>query len=106
MRHPQSVLARLDHERTGDKKGRVVAAERDVVGDLNRAGTHCRALYSPMYTRHVATELFETLTQFYREVIKPDFDDIREKMATKADLEAVRDEMATGLEGVRAEMAT
>jgi chromosome segregation ATPase len=43
----------------------------------------------------VANELFETLTQFYRDVIKPDFDDIREKMATKADLEAVRAEMAT-----------
>jgi len=54
----------------------------------------------------VATELFDALTQFYREVIKPDFDDIREKMITKADLGAVRAEMATGLQGLRAEMAT
>jgi len=56
----------------------------------------------------VASELFETLTQFYRDVIKPDFDDIREKMATKADLEAVREEMATklDLQAVRDEMAT
>jgi len=56
----------------------------------------------------VASELFETLTQFYRDVIKPDFDDIREKMATKADLEAVREEMATkvDLQAVRNEMAT
>lgn len=54
----------------------------------------------------MANELFETLTQFYRDVIKPDFDDIREKMATKADLEAVREEMATGLQSVRDEMAT
>jgi len=46
------------------------------------------------------------LTQFYRDVIKPDFDDIREKMATKADLEAVRSEMATDLQAVRTEMAT
>ena len=56
----------------------------------------------------MASELFETLTQFYRDVIKPDFDDIREKMATKADLEAVREEMATklDLQAVRDEMAT
>ena len=56
----------------------------------------------------MASELFETLTQFYRDVIKPDFDDIREKMATKADLEAVREEMATkvDLQAVRNEMAT
>ena len=64
----------------------------------------CGALYSPRYTRHVANELFEVLTQFYRDVIKPDFDDIREKMATG--LEAVREEMATGLQSVREEMAT
>jgi chromosome segregation ATPase len=56
----------------------------------------------------VANELFEVLTQFYRDVIKPDFDDIREKMATKADLEAVREEMATksDLQAIRDEMAT
>jgi predicted nuclease with TOPRIM domain len=58
----------------------------------------------------VANELYEALTQFYRDVIKPDFDDIREKMVTKADLEAVREEMATGLQAglqaVRDEMAT
>lgn len=56
----------------------------------------------------MASELFETLTQFYRDVIKPDFDDIREKMATKADLEAVREAMATkaDLQAVRDEMAT
>lgn len=56
----------------------------------------------------MANELFEVLTQFYRDVIKPDFDDIREKMATKADLEAVREEMATksDLQAIRDEMAT
>jgi chromosome segregation ATPase len=54
----------------------------------------------------VANELFEALMQFYRDVIKPDFDDIRGKMATKADLEGVRAEMATGLRAVREEMAT
>src|SRR5207248_10547715 len=34
----------------------------------------CGALYSPRYTRHVGNELFETLTQFYREILKPAFD--------------------------------
>src|SRR3954453_9664795 len=106
MRHPQSVVARLDHTRTGDKKGRVIAAESDVVSDLNRAGTHCRALYSPRYTRHVANELFDALMQFHREVVQPQFDEIREKMITRADLGAVRAEMATGLQDLRAEMAT
>src|SRR3954447_6215620 len=106
MRHPQSMLARLDHTGAGDKKRRLIAAERDVVSDLNRAGTHCPALYSPRYTRHVPTELFDALMQFHREVVQPQFDEIREKMITKADLGAVRAEMATGLQGLRAEMAT
>jgi chromosome segregation ATPase len=56
----------------------------------------------------VANELFDALMQFHREVVQPQFDEIREKMATKADLEAVRAEMATksDLQAVRDEMAT
>ena len=47
------------------------------------------ALYSPRYTRHVANELFETLTQFYREILEPEFDRLcagTEGMATKSDM--------------------
>jgi len=83
----------------------------------------------------VPNELFDALMQFHREVVQPQFDEIRLKidglpskkdleslraetkaefeavraeMATKADLQAVRDEMATkaDLQAVRAEMAT
>src|SRR4051794_27733317 len=111
MRHPQSVVARLDHTRTGDKKRRVIATEREVVSDLNRAGTHCRALYSPRYTRHVANDLFDALMQFHREVVQPQFDEIRLKISdlpSKADLNAMREEMATKaeLQAIRDQMAT
>jgi chromosome segregation ATPase len=74
----------------------------------------------------VANELFEVLMQFHREVVQPQFDEIREKiaglpsktdlesglaavraeMATKVELQALRDDMTTGFEAVRAEMAT
>ena len=46
-------------------------------------------MYSPRYTRHVANELFETLTQFYREILKPEFDRLctgMDGMATKSDM--------------------
>jgi chromosome segregation ATPase len=82
----------------------------------------CGALYSPRYTRNVANELFDALMQFHREVVQPQFDEIREKidglpskldleavraeMATKVELQALRDDMTTGFEAVRAEMAT
>jgi len=63
----------------------------------------------------VANELFDALMQFHREVVQPQFDEIREKIAglpSKADLdsglEAVRAEMATkaDLQAIRDEMAT
>ncbi|HEV7429193.1 MAG TPA: hypothetical protein VGQ46_22795 [Thermoanaerobaculia bacterium] len=46
--------------------------------------------------------------QFHREVVQPQFDEIRGKMATRADLEVIRAEMATksDLQAVRDEMAT
>jgi chromosome segregation ATPase len=63
----------------------------------------------------VANELFDALMQFHREVVQPQFDEIRLKindLPSKADLEeglnAVRAEMATKaeLQTVRDEMAT
>src|SRR5438105_339097 len=39
----------------------------------------CGALYSPRYTRHVANELLDALMQFHREVVQPQFDEIRER---------------------------
>jgi uncharacterized protein involved in exopolysaccharide biosynthesis len=70
----------------------------------------------------VANELFDALMQFHREVVQPQFDEIRGKidglpskadleavraeMATKAELQALRDDMTTGFEAVRDEMAT
>jgi chromosome segregation ATPase len=74
----------------------------------------------------VANELYEALTQFYRDVVQPQFDEIRGKidglpskadlesglaavraeMATKAELQTLRDDMTKGFEAVRAEMAT
>ena len=45
-RHAQRVLARLDDARAGDEKGRVVAAERDGVGDGDGTRGHAPALYS------------------------------------------------------------
>jgi chromosome segregation ATPase len=46
--------------------------------------------------------------QFYREIIQPEFDDIRARMVTKDDLQAIRAEMATkvDLEAMRREMVT
>jgi uncharacterized protein involved in exopolysaccharide biosynthesis len=84
----------------------------------------------------VANELFDALMQFHREVVQPQFDEIRVKidkidglalridglpskadleaglnairaeMATKSELQALRDEMTTEIHGIRAEMAT
>jgi len=82
----------------------VIAIERVVM---------CGALYSPRYTRHVPNELFDALMQFHREVVQPQFDEIRLKidgLPSKADLEsgldAVRAETKAEFEAIRAEMAT
>src|SRR4051812_10817099 len=71
----------------------------------------CGALYSPRYTRHVANDLFDALMQFHREVVQPQFDEIRLKISdlpSKADLNAMREEMATKaeLQAIRDQMAT
>jgi predicted nucleic acid-binding Zn-ribbon protein len=56
-----------------------------------------------VYNSAVANELFDTLMQFYREFIQPEFDDIRAKMVTKDEMLSYMDDIYKRFERLETE---